>query len=97
LASRKAYSGLRNKSLKRHIDTVRAEKMLQFKPPAAHTAFQQARRRSLHLSVVGGAAIFGYINNYGLQDSARASCPCGKGRYVLKELTSQLHNAWRGR
>jgi len=65
--------------------------MLQFKLPPARSAFQQARRRALHCSVLGRAAIFGYEENDGLEDSARASCPCGEGRDGREEPTSQLH------
>jgi len=70
---------------------VLAVKMLIFKLPAAHSAFQQARRRALHCCILGRAAIFGYKKNDGLQDSARASCPCGEGRDGREEPTSQLH------
>jgi hypothetical protein len=65
--------------------------MIQFKLPAAHCAFQQARRRALHRSLLRRAAIFGYKKNDCLQDSARASCPCAEGRDGREELTSQFH------
>jgi hypothetical protein len=68
------------------------KKMLQFKLPAAHSAFQQARRRGLARFVhLGRAAIFGLKENDGLQDSPRAGCPCGKGREGCEKPRSQLH------
>ena len=70
-----------------------AEKMLQFKlPPRTPSAFQQARRRALHRSVfLERAALFGYEDNDGLEDSARASCPSWEGRDGREDPTSQLH------
>jgi hypothetical protein len=32
-----------------------------------------------------------------LQDSARASCPCGEGGDGCEELTSQLHTCMEGK
>ena len=72
--------------------------MLQFKLPAAHSIqFQQARHRALHQSVLGCGAIFCYKKNDGLQDSARASFPCGEGRDGHEEPTSQLHTCMEGK
>jgi len=70
-----------------------AEKMLQFKLPPAHSErIPTGEIRALHRSVLlGRAAIFGYEENDGLQDSARASCPCGEGRDRREDPTSQLH------
>jgi len=68
-----------------------AEKMLQFKLPAAHSAFQQARRRALQRTVLGRAAIFGHEEDDGLQDSPRAGCPCGEGADGREEPTGQFH------
>jgi len=78
---------------------VLVEEMLQFKLPAAHSVpFQQARRRALHRSVLlGRAFIFGHKENYVLQDSPRAICPCGERGDGREGPTIQLHNAWRGR
>ena len=71
-----------------------AEKMLQLKLPAAHSAFQQARRRALHRTVfLGRAAIFGHEENNGLQDSPQAGCPCGEGE-GREEPAVQLHTCW---
>ena len=69
--------------------------MLQFKLPAA---FQQARRRTLHRSVLlWRAAIFGHEKDDGFQDGPRASCPCGEGGDGRDEPTSQVHTCWEGK
>jgi len=66
--------------------------------PRTPSAFQQARRRAFHCSVLlGRAAIFGYKKNGGLQDSTRTSCPCGEGRDGREGLVSQLHNCMEGK
>ena len=78
-----------------------AEKMLQFKLsssflPSTPSAFQQARRRALHRTVLlGRAAIFGHEEDDGLQDSPRAGCPCGEGN-GREEPTGQLHTRLDG-
>ena len=61
--------------LETNIDTVLAEKMLQFKLPAAlsvrvPTGEAQAQRPTFLLR---RAAIFGHDKDYGLQDSPRSS------------------------
>jgi hypothetical protein len=77
---------------------VLAEKMLQFKLPAAHSMFQQARRRSLARSILlGRAAIFGHKENNGLQDCPRTDCPSGERREGREKPTSQLHTRRDGR
>ena len=43
------------------------------------------------------AAIFGYEENDGLQDSPRACCPCGEGEVGWEEPTSQLHTWLEGK
>ena len=94
MARRKACPGLRNVSLKRQISTpcwLRKCSCSSFLPRTP-SAFQQARRRALHrLVLLGRAAIFGYEKDDGLQDSARAICPCGEGRDGREEPMSQLH------
>jgi len=100
LASRKACPELRNASIKRQISTpcwLRKFSNSRFLPRIP-SAFQQARRRALHRSVLlGRAAIFGHKKIDVLQDSTRASYPCGKGRDGRKELTSQLHTCTEGK
>jgi len=85
---------LRNVSLKRQISTpcwLRKCSSSSFLPRTP-SAFQQAGRKALHHSVLlGRAAIFGYEENDGVEDSARASCPCGEGRDGREDPTSQLH------
>jgi len=94
LARRKAFPGLRNVSLKRQISTqcwLRKCSSSSFLPRTP-SAFQQARRRALHRAVLlGRAAILGYEEDDGLEDSARASCPCGEGRDRRQEPMNQLH------
>ena len=98
MASQKVCSGLRNLS-RENIDTVLAEDIIQFKPPAIPpSAFQQARCRAFHRSVLlGHSTIFGYKKNDGLQDSARASCPCGEGRIGREKPKSYLHTCMEGK
>jgi len=96
LARRKACPGLRNVSLKRQISTPCWPRKCSSSSilPRTPSAFQQARRRALHHSVLlRRAAIFGYEEDDGLEDSARASCPCGEGRDGREEPTSQLHTS----
>ena len=73
--------------------------MLQFKfLQRTPSAFQHSRRIALPSSVVlGRAAIFGYKQDNGLQDSPRASCPCGEGRNGREEPTSKLHICLEGK
>jgi len=82
LASRKAWSGLWNVSLNRQISSpcwLRKCSSSSFLP-CTPSAFQQARRRALHRTVLPGrAAIFGRKENDGLQDSPRSGCLCGEG------------------
>ena len=62
------------------------------------SAFQQARRRALHRSVLlGRGAIFGHEEDDGHQDIVRASCHCGEGRDGREESTSQLHTCVNGK
>jgi hypothetical protein len=72
-------------SFKRYFDTVLVEKMLHFKVPAAHTAFQQARRRALPRYALGRASIFRNDEDDGVEDSPRA------GNEGSEQMTSQLH------
>ena len=71
--------------------------MLQLNVPAAHSAFEQARRMALHRSVVGRANIFGYKNNDGLQDSTRASSLFVEGRDECEDPRVSSTHAWKGR
>ena len=80
-----------------NIDIVLAEKCFKFKLPATHSAFQQARRSALHRSVLRRDAIFGYKKTDSLQDSAKASCPCGEGRDRREEPTNHLHTCMEGK
>jgi hypothetical protein len=65
--------------------------------PRTPSAFQQARSGPLHRVVLlGRAAIFGQVENNGLQDRPRAGCPCGKGGNGREEPTSQLHTCLDG-
>jgi len=94
LASRRACPGLRNVSFKGQITTPCWLRKCTNSSvlPGTPSAFQQARRRALHRSVLlGCAAIFGHKKNDDLQDSVRSSCPCGQGRDGREEPTSQLH------
>jgi hypothetical protein len=86
---------LANVSLKRNVNTVLAEKVVQFRfLPRNPSAFQQARRRALLRCVLlGRATIFGHEQNNSLQDSPGAGCPCEEGGDRCDERTSQLHNA----
>jgi len=94
LARRKPCPGLRNVLLKRLISTpcwLRKCSSSSFLPRTP-SAFQEARRRALHRSVLlGRAAIFGNEEDDGLEDSAWSSCPCGEGRDGREEPTCQLH------
>jgi len=84
---------LRNVSLKRLISTSRWLRKFSISNflPRTPSASQQARRRALHRSVLlGRAAIFGYEKRDGLQESLRASCPCGEGT-EREEPTGELH------
>jgi hypothetical protein len=100
LASRKVCSGLRNASLKRQISTpcwLRKCSNSSFLPRTP-SAFQQARHRDLCRSVLlGRAAIFGHGKDDGLEDSSRASCPCGEGGDGGEEPTSQLDTCLEGK
>ena len=79
------------------IDTMLAEKMLQYKLPASHSAFQQAGRRALYRTVLlGRAAIFGHEEDEALQDGPRAVCPCAEGGDGREEPTGQLHPCLAG-
>jgi len=92
----KACPGLRNVSVKRQISTPCWPRKCSSSSflPGTPSAFQQARRRALHRSVLlGRSAIFGYEQDDGLEDSARASCPCGEGKDGHEEPTSQLHTS----
>jgi len=94
LARRKASPGLRNVSLKRQISTPRWLRKCSVSSflPRTQSAFQQARLRALHRSLLlGRAAIFGYEEDDGLEDRTRASCPCGEGRDAREEPKIQLH------
>jgi hypothetical protein len=64
--------------------------------PRTPSAFQQARRRALHRSVLGRAAIFGHEETHGLQDSPQVGCPRGEGRDGREEPTGQLHTCLEG-
>jgi hypothetical protein len=69
--------------------------MFQFKFPAS---FQQPRSRALHRSVLlGRAAAFAYKKYDGLEDSARVSYSCGKGRYRSEEPTIRSTHIRMGR
>jgi len=66
--------------------------------PRTPSAFQEARRRALHLSVLlRRAAIFGREKDDGLRDSPRASCPSGEGGDGCEVPTIQLHTCWEGK
>jgi len=66
--------------------------------PCTPSTFQQARRRSLHQSVLlGRLAIFGHEQNNGLQNSLGVGCPCGEGGYGHEEPLSQLHTCLEGK
>ena len=61
------------------------------------SAFQQARRWVLlHFVVLGHAAVFGQKRVNGLQDSPRASCPCGDGGGGREGLMSLFHKCLEG-
>jgi len=47
--------------------------------------------------MLGCDAVFGSKNNDGLQESAWASCPCGKGRDGREKPTIQLHTCLEGK
>jgi len=84
---------MRNVSLKRQIFTpcwVRKCSNSSFLPRNP-SAFQQARIRALHSSILRRATKFGCKKNDGLQESARATCPCGEGGNGCDETTSQFH------
>jgi hypothetical protein len=76
---------------------VLVEKIFQFKLPAAHFTFQQARRRALaRFVLLGRAAIFCHKQDNGLWDSPWAGCPCRKGGDEREKLKSQLHTCMEG-
>jgi hypothetical protein len=66
-----------------NIDTVIVEKMLQFKLPAAHSAFQENRRRGLARSVLGLAAIFGHEENDVCLGQPEGRLPLRGGRRLM--------------
>ena len=76
-----------------NIDTVVAEKMLQFKLPAAHCVRIPAGEAQdfTSLSPSRECCHVRLQKNDGFRDSGRASCPCGEGGDGRKEPTSQLH------
>jgi hypothetical protein len=90
---------LRNVSLKIQISTpcwLRKCSNSSFLPRTP-SAFQQARRRALHRTVLlGRAAIFGHEENNGLQDSPRAGCRFGEGGDGREEPTGQLNTCLDG-
>ena len=100
MATRKAYPGLRNVSYKRQISTPYWLRKC-FNPsvlPRTPSTFQLVSRKALHRSVLlGRAAIFSYKKNGGLQDSARARCPCGEGRDGRGKPASPLHSCLEGK
>ena len=71
--------------------------MLQFKLHAAHSAFQQARRRGLpRFFFLARGAIFGDENG-GFQDSSRAGSPCRERGDGREESTSELYTSVEGK
>ena len=73
--------------------------MLQFKLPAAHCfPIPAGEAQGLTPYILQGrAAIFGHEKDYGLQESPRASLPCGKRGDGREEPMSQLHACWEGK
>jgi hypothetical protein len=59
--------------------------------PRTPSAFQHVRRWDLHLIVfLGRVALFGHVDNNGLQHSPRAGSPCGEGGNGCEESKGQL-------
>jgi hypothetical protein len=93
LASRKACPRLRNVSLKRHIDTVLVEKLLQFKLPDGHTIrIPAGQAQGVARSVLlGRAAIFSHEQDNGFQGKLRAGHTRGEGRDGREQPASEFH------
>jgi hypothetical protein len=76
-----------------NVDTVLAEKMLQFKLPASHSARIPAGEAQgfTPLCPPGACCHIGPRKESRSSRQPRAGCPCGKGRDGRKEPTVQLH------